>query len=102
MKKIDPGASQAGFKGRNSGLPLRIAGIYGEGTSSSSFLGVGRGNGALSVLTVILLEKVRPFPPGPLPGILIKGVLFWGSRGFPLAGLDSITRSFSPKKNDLE
>jgi len=46
MEKIDPGASQAGFKGRNSGSPLRIAGIYGEGTSSSSFLGYwGRGYG---------------------------------------------------------
>jgi len=45
MKEIDPGGSQAGFKGRNSGSPLRIAGIYGEGTSSSSFLGCREGCG---------------------------------------------------------
>jgi len=47
MKKIDPGASQAGFKGRNPGLPLRVAGIYGEGTSSSSFLACREGSGRI-------------------------------------------------------
>lgn len=74
---------------RNSGSPLRIAGIYGEGTSSSSFLGYREGSGS---------TRATPARPA-LPGILLKGVLPGVPGGFPLASLDSITRSHSLKRN---
>ena len=73
---------------RNSGSPLRIAGIYEEGSSSSSFSGCREG----------LRQGLSKSEPSP-PRHPFKRGVFWGFQGgFPLAALDSITTSFSSRE----
>jgi len=106
MRKILDGQGEGDIKLRKSilGLPRRdlkavipvhpsgLRGYTGRGLLPPHFKGIGGG-------ATVGDENSRA---APLPGILLKGVLSGVPGGFPLAGLDSITRSFSLKKNDLE